>query len=282
MILGAHESISGSYLRAIKEGLEDGCECIQIFTKNQTQWREPQIDESRCDEFKKERKVAKIKFVLSHTSYLINLASNNKETREKSILSLEMEFIRCQKLAVDYLVMHPGAHMNQGEKKGLELIAEGLEKILEKFGTGKPKLLLETTAGQGSNLGRTFEELAWLLENTKRGDLMGICFDTAHSFSAGYDLKTPHGYEKTFEEFDRIIGIKRIFAFHLNDSKKDLGSRIDRHEHIGKGFLGKETFARLLKDKRFSKLPGILETPPLPNGNRGYKENLDTLKSLTK
>lgn len=282
MILGAHESISGSYLRAIEEGLEDGCESLQLFTKNQTQWREPQVDGGRCEEFRRERRKAKIKSVMGHTSYLINLATDNPETLRRSLEALELELQRCDRLGIEYLVMHPGAHMGQGEERGLELIAAGIGVVLEKLQGAGTRILLETTAGQGSSLGHSFEQIAWLLEHTPGSERMGVCLDTAHAYAAGYDIKTSGGYKKTFDDFDRIIGLKKLLAFHLNDSKKDLGTRVDRHEHIGKGFLGPEPFRRLLKDRRFARIPAVLETPPLPGGERGYRENLALLRKLAR
>jgi deoxyribonuclease-4 len=282
MILGAHESIGGSYLRAIEDGLADGCESIQIFTKNQTQWREPEVDEARFEDFRRERRKAKIRFVMSHTSYLINLATDNPETLRRSIEALEHELRRCEKLGIEYLVMHPGAHVGQGEEKGLALIAAGIGGVLEQFKDAGTRILLETTAGQGSTLCRSFEQIAWLLERTPGGGRMGVCFDTAHAYAAGYDIKSAAGYKKTFDEFDGVIGLEKLLAFHLNDSKKDIGTRVDRHEHIGKGFLGPEPFRRLLKDRRFAKIPAILETPPLPGGDRGYRQNLAVLRKLAR
>ncbi len=282
MILGAHESISGSYLRAIEEGLEDGCESLQIFTKNQTQWKEPAVDEGRCEEFRRERRKAEITFVMSHTSYLINLATDNPETRRRSLEALELELRRCDRLGIEYLVMHPGAHMGQGEERGLELVAAGIGGVLEKLKGAGARILLETTAGQGSSLGHSFDEIGWLLERTPGGERMGVCLDTAHAYAAGYDIKTAGGYKKTFDDFGRLIGLKKLLAFHLNDSKKDLGTRVDRHEHIGKGFLGPEPFRRLLRDRRFARIPAVLETPPLPGGDRGYRENLAILRKLAR
>lgn len=282
MILGAHESISGGFTRAIRDGLEDGCRCIQIFTKNQTQWKEPAIDEEKIEAFKRERKKAKINFVLCHDSYLVNLASNNAETRRRSLDALLHEMDRCERLALDYLVIHPGSHMNQGEEKGLELIAHGLSEVLRAFRKAGTRILLETTAGQGSCLGYTFEHLAWLIKNTRGGKKIGVCFDTAHTFAAGYDFRSPQEYKKTFAAFDKTVGLKKLLAFHFNDSKKDLGTRVDRHEHIGKGFLGSEPFRRLLTDRRFAGVPTVLETPPLPGGERGFKENILYLKQLAR
>jgi deoxyribonuclease-4 len=280
MLLGAHESISGAYTTAVGDALEDGCECIQIFTKNQTQWKEPAVDEEKVLAFKAAREKAGIGPVLAHDSYLVNLASDNLETRRKSVEALLREMERCERLGLEFLVMHPGAHMGRGEGEGLELVAAGLGEVLAAFGKARARILLETTAGQGSSLGCRFEHFAWLLKNTRGGKNLGVCFDTAHVFAAGYDIKSADGYEKTFADFDRIVGLERLLAFHLNDSKKDLATRVDRHEHIGQGKIGRETFRRLLRDSRFGSHPGILETPGLPGGERGFRENLLVLKKL--
>lgn len=282
MLLGAHESIKGGYDNSIFFGSEDGCEAIQIFTKNQRFWKEPEISEEERKKFKEARKKSKIKIVIAHDSYLVNLASPDEQIRRKSITSLMKEMERCERLQLPYLVMHPGAHMGQGEQKGLELIAEGLGEVLGEFKSSRVKILLETTAGQGSNLGYKFEHLRWIIRNVRGGKSLGVCFDTCHSFSAGYDISTVEGYEKTFQEFDRVIGLKYLHAIHLNDSKKDCGSRVDRHEHIGKGKIGVTAFKMIVKDRRFKNLPGILETPPLSSGDRGYRENLKILRGLLK
>ena len=281
MILGAHESISGAFSNAVKDALDDGCKCLQIFTKNQTQWKDPELEQAKINDFISNIKASKIKFVASHSSYLINLASNNQETREKSLIALIKEFERCQLLEIDFLIMHPGSHMEQGEDVGLRLIAAGIKEALIKSSNKKTSLLLETTAGQGTNLGYKFEQLAFLIKEINNKNI-GICFDTCHSYSAGYDLKTRKGYDKTFKDFDSIIGLEKLKAFHLNDSKKEFMSKKDRHEEIGKGTLGKETFINLMNDKRFKDTPGFLETPPLPNGSRGYKENILYLLKLEK
>jgi deoxyribonuclease IV len=281
MILGAHESISGEYANAVRDAIEDNCRCLQIFTKNQTQWKEPVLNTKKVHAFIENIKNSDISSTASHASYLINLASNNFETREKSILALFYELERCKALDIDFLIMHPGSHMNQGELSGLKLISSGIKEALKKTSNKKTFLLLETTAGQGTNLGFKFEHLAFLLKEIDIEN-SGICFDTCHSYAAGYDIKTKKGYEKTFKDFDSIIGLEKLKAFHLNDSKKEFMSKKDRHEHIGKGTLGKEAFINLMNDKRFKDIPAFLETPALQNGERGYKENIEFLMSLQK
>jgi deoxyribonuclease-4 len=280
MLLGAHESISGRLSRAVEHGIEDGCECIQIFTKNQTQWKDPEIDEAGAAEFIEARTRAGIRTVLSHDSYLVNLASDNAVTRRKSLQSLFSEMERCERLGVDFLVMHPGSHMNQGEKRGLALVAQGLGRVLGRFPRARTRILLEITAGQGTSLGCTFEQLAWIMRRAPSGRRLGVCFDTAHAFAAGYDFRTRKSYRETFAAFDRIIGLGRLMAFHLNDSKKDLGSRVDRHEHIGKGFLGPGPFRMLLRDRVFRRVPAVLETPAWEDGSRGFRQNLACLRRL--
>jgi deoxyribonuclease-4 len=280
MLLGAHESISGRLGRAVEDAVEDGCECVQIFTKNQTQWKDPELDDDQVSRFREARARAGIQAVLSHESYLVNLASDNGLTRRRSLQALLREMERCERLAVDYLVMHPGSHMNQGEQRGLALVARGLGRVLGRFPRARTKILLEITAGQGTSLGCTFEQLAWIMRHAPGGRRLGVCFDTAHAFAAGYDFRTRKGYRETFAAFDRIIGLRRLMAFHLNDSKKDLGSRVDRHEHIGRGFLGLEPFRMLLRDRAFGRVPAVLETPPLADGSRGFRKNLKALRRL--
>ncbi len=280
MLLGAHESIRARLTRAVEDALEDGCECVQIFTKNQTQWKDPELDEAQVSAFREARSRSGLGAVLSHDSYLVNLASDNAVTRRRSLQSLFSEMERCERLGVDFLVMHPGSHMRQGEEKGLALVARGLGRVLGRFPRARTRILLEITAGQGASLGCTFEQLAWILRHAPGGRRLGVCFDTAHAFAAGYDFRTRKGYRETFAAFDRVVGIERLMAFHLNDSKKDLGSRVDRHAHIGKGFLGLEPFRMLLRDRAFRLVPAVLETPPLAGGGRGFRQNLTVLRRL--
>jgi len=283
MLLGAHESIAGGYTRAVDEGVEDGCACIQVFTKNQTQWRDPVVSDEACARFVEARRAAGIAVVMSHGSYLVNLASDNGETRRRSLEALRAELARCARLGVDYLVIHPGAHMGQGEERGLALVAEGLGALLGGAGGGGgggTQLLLETTAGQGSSIGCRFEQLAWIIAHAGVGERIGVCLDTCHADAAGYRMGTRAEYEATMGELDRVVGLSRLKAFHLNDSKKAHGSRVDRHEQIGKGTMGLTPFGLLLGDPRFASHPGVLETPPLPGGERGYKENLSVLRGL--
>lgn len=261
MRLGAHMSISGGLDRAFGHGLRAGCDCLQIFTKNQQQWRSRPLADDEIARFKAAQQQSGIAPVLAHDSYLINLGSPDDEQWERSIAAFADELERCAALGVPYLVTHPGAHMGSGEEAGLQRVARALGRLLD-AGTGAPTVvLLETTAGQGTSLGHRFEHLARLLELVRHDERLGVCVDTCHVLAAGYDFRTPESYAATFDAFDRLVGLGRIRAFHLNDSKKDLGSRVDRHTHIGEGFVGLEGFRPIVNDPRFADLPMILETP---------------------
>lgn len=254
-----------------------GCESMQIFTKNQMQWRARTIGEDEAARFHSNVRKLKIRKIMAHDSYLINLASVDDKILRMSVEAFEDEMERARLLDIDFLVFHPGAHMGAGEKKGMKRISDNVRSILDRTDAHKPRLLFESTAGQGSNLGYSFEQLSQMLRDVDMDDRIGICLDTCHSYAAGYDLATEKGYESTFELFDEIIGIDRLFGFHINDSKGGQGSRIDRHENIGKGKLGKEAFVHLLNDGRFKSHPMILETPGKENA---YEKDLETLRSL--
>jgi deoxyribonuclease-4 len=277
--LGAHVSISGSIEKSIDRGVELGCNAIQIFSKNQRQWKAPPLSDESIQAFQNALQNSQIHQVVIHDSYLINLASPNSEALKKSRDSFLEEMKRADQLGVPYLVFHPGSHMNTDEKSGLKRIAESLNEVLTRQPEGNVQLLLETTAGQGDHLGYRFEQLAEIVSLVEMRDRMSVCYDTAHAFAAGYDTRTESTYEKTFNEFDQTIGLDRLKVFHLNDSKNDLGSRIDRHENIGKGFLGVESFRLLINDDRFNDCPMILETP---KGELFYQENLELLRSLAR
>ncbi|HPB33879.1 MAG TPA: deoxyribonuclease IV, partial [Caldisericia bacterium] len=217
----------------------------------------------------------KIKKVVAHTSYLINLASPTEEIFEKSIDALIDDLERCNSLKIPFTIIHPGSHLGEGVNKGIERIVIGIERVFEKVKKGG--IALETVAGQGSNIGFEFEQLEKIIEGVKEKDRIFVCFDTAHAFEAGYDIKTQNGFKKVLDEFDKIIGIEKLCAFHLNDSKTPLGSNVDRHENIGKGFLGLEPFKFLVNNKEFKNHPMILETP---GGDDMYIEDLKTLNLL--
>ena len=272
-------SIAGGFHLAIERGKELGCTAIQIFTKNANQWKAKPITQEQVAEFKNTQKQIGIWPIVAHDSYLINLASPKEESLIKSRQSFFHEMERTEMLGLPYLVTHPGAHMGSGEEEGLIKIVESINFLHRQAKGYKMKILLESTAGQGSTLGYRFEQLAYIIDKVEEADRLGICYDTCHTFTAGYDIRTVEAYQKTFEEFDRIIGLKRLLVFHINDSRKGLGSRIDRHWHIGEGEIGLEAFRFLLKDQRFSHLPFILETPKDKAGEMD-KKNLSILKQI--
>jgi deoxyribonuclease-4 len=259
--LGAHLSIAGGLPRAVDRAVASKCEALQIFTKSVGQWRARPLPAEEIRLFRTRVEQAAIHPVFAHDSYLINVAAASPVLREQSIAALGEELDRAEVLGLDGLIMHPGSFTSGDEKHGLRLIADALERLLRQRPHGRTMILMEHTAGQGTNLGYRFEHLAAILERLDGSPRVGVCLDTCHLLTAGYDVCTEAGYSETFRQFDRIVGLKRIRVFHLNDSKKPCGSRIDRHEHIGKGCLGLEPFRRLLSDGRFSSLPMLLETP---------------------
>ncbi|MFA4916739.1 MAG: deoxyribonuclease IV [Syntrophales bacterium] len=278
MMLGAHMSIAGGIEKSILRGLSIGCEAIQIFTKSTNQWQAKPLTTEGIELFKKHRGISDI-FVLGHTSYLINLASPDEDLWLKSVASFITEIERCALLGILYLVAHPGAHVGSGETAGLTRINQGLDRICDATKESKVMVLLETTAGQGSALGFRFEHLKEIIINCKYPARLGVCFDTCHAFAAGYDFRTFNTFEKTFAQFDELVGIEQIKAIHLNDSRGGLASHLDRHEHIGQGRLGLKAFRLLLNDSRFQNLPFLLETPT----GKDLKEdvqNLDTVRNL--
>jgi deoxyribonuclease IV len=276
-LLGAHVSTSGGVDKAPGNGKSLGCEAIQVFTRNQMQWRARPLSDREIAAFREGLKECSIRAAVSHDSYLINLGSHEPVVLQKSLDAFADEIERCEQLGIPFLVFHPGSHVGSGEAAGLQRIAESLNAVLGLKPKHKTQVLLENTAGQGSNLGYRFEQLAEILEKTENPNRLGVCLDTCHLFAAGYDLRTLSTYEATFQEFDAIVGLERVKAFHLNDSKKGLGSRVDRHENIGKGELGLEPFRFLLNDPRFACLPMLLETP---GGDEAYRIDLTTLRSL--
>jgi len=278
--LGAHVSISGGVYKAPERGEKLGCESIQIFSKNQMQWKAKPITPEDSQKFKEELKKTHIKEVVIHDSYLINLGSPDEEKLKMSRDAFLDEMIRAEILGVKYLVFHPGSHMGKGEELGLKLIAESLNILIDKAKEApNVLLLLETTAGQGSNLGYKFEHLKFIMDQVEKKERLGVCFDTAHAFEAGYDISTEEGYERTFNEFDNVIGLEKLKVFHLNDSRTPLGSHVDRHEHIGKGMIGLTAFELLVNDERFKNHPMILETP---GGEKYYEYNLKVLRGLVR
>jgi deoxyribonuclease IV len=272
--LGAHLSIAGGLPRAVDRAEASKCQALQIFTKSAGQWRARPLPADEIARFRARVEETGIRPVIAHNSYLINVAAASPELRAQSIAALGEELDRAEALGLDGLVMHPGSYTSGTEDGGLTLIAEALTVLLR----ARPRrtmILLEHTAGQGTNLGHRFEHLAAIIDRMKRSRRVGICLDTCHLLAAGYDICSEAGYQQTFQEFDRIVGLDRLKAFHLNDSKKPCGSRVDRHEHIGKGCLGIEPFRRLLNDPRFADLPMLLETPKLESKESLRRSDLD-------
>jgi deoxyribonuclease IV len=277
MILGAHVSIAGGVQNAPPNGLKIGCEAIQMFAKNQTQWLAKPYTEDNIQGFKKNLADSGLHPVLIHDSYLINLCTSDPVLLQKSLEGYTDELQRAEVLGVSYVVMHPGSHLGKGEEWGIEALAAHLDEVHSRTAGFKVITLLETTAGQGTNLGYKFEHLAQIREKVKDKSRVAVCADTCHMYSAGYDLKDESGYNDAWKRFDDSIGLENLKAFHLNDTKKAFGSRVDRHDHIGQGLLGLETFRRLLLDERFQNLPGVLETP---GEEEDFRRNLTLLRSL--
>ncbi len=260
LLLGAHISVNGGLEQAFIRGQSIGCTAIQIFTKSNRQWFCKPLTREAIDLFKKTWANSIIQSVVVHAAYLINIGSSNPEVIAKSTQALKEELSRCEQLGITYLVLHPGSRGTTPEKTSLTQIAEQLDQVLEST-PGKTMVLLETMAGQGSNVGYQFEQLATIYQASRNKSRIGICFDTCHVFVGGYDMRTKETYERTWKLFDTILGLDLLKLIHINDSKKELGSRIDRHEHIGKGQLGYEPFRLLFNDQRFFDVPKILETP---------------------
>ncbi|MDD2366402.1 MAG: deoxyribonuclease IV [Desulfuromonadaceae bacterium] len=267
--LGAHMSISGGLHLAIDRAVASGCSLMQIFTRNSNQWKGKPVSENDAALFRKKLAESGLLDVISHDIYLINLASPPGDTREKSLAAFRDELETCARLGITKVVMHPGSHLTDSPETGLARVVEAFNQLFDEVPQFEGRVLIETTAGQGSNLGRAFEELATIIHTSRFPDKFGVCFDTCHTFAAGYDIATEEGYADTMAQFDRLIGLERLACFHLNDSKKGLGSRVDRHEHIGKGTLGLNPFRFILNDPRFATVPKILETP------KGDSEDMD-------
>jgi deoxyribonuclease-4 len=279
MIIGAHVSIAGGIGHAITNAVNNGCETFQLFTKNQNQWREKVYSDPEISEFRELRKksVYQDKPLAAHDSYLINLCANEKEKLMQSRQSFLAEIDRCTKLGIEYIIFHPGAHTGKGEDWGIRTIAESLNTVIGQTTESHVGLLIETTAGQGSTLGYSFEQIGSIVEKISDKSRIGVCIDTCHIFAAGYDLRSVESYENTLKHVQENFDLSLVKAFHLNDSKKDLGSRIDRHERIGRGCLGEGVFKRLISDPRFENIPGYLE---IPGDDQAYQQDTTLLKRL--
>jgi deoxyribonuclease IV len=279
--LGAHRSIAGGFDKAVERAAEVGCACVQIFTKNNNQWRAKPITDEEARRFAAALRQWKIGHPLAHDAYLINLASPDSALWKKSVDAFIDELRRADRLGIPYVVTHPGSSISGDDQTGLQRVVRALDEIHAQTAELSAHCLLETTAGQGTGLGWRFEQLAAILDGVEQPERLGVCFDTCHVFAAGYPLAPEEEYQGTFQAFDRLIGLKRIMAFHLNDSRREQGSRVDRHAHIGRGQLGLEPFRLLLNDPRFQRIPMYLETPKEFEDGRDMDEvNLRTLRSL--
>lgn len=278
MLFGAHVSIAGGIFNAPLYGKEIGCDVIQIFTKNQIQWKIPFLQAEDIKHFQENRLKTGVIPVTVHSSYLVNIAGPDDNVTEKSINDLACELERTEVLNIPFVVFHPGAHKGIGEKYALKSIAENINKIFSKSNSKSTFLLLETTAGEGTTMGYKFEHFAEIFNKLKDLSRIGVCIDTCHIFAAGYDFRDKKNYYETIEKFDKIVGLKFLKVFHLNDSKFPSGSKMDRHEEIGSGEIGLNGFRILVNDERFKDMPGILE---VPGDITGYKRNVNILRSLT-
>ena len=279
--IGAHMSIAGGPAKAFQRIQSVGGECLQVFVKPNVQWQAGELSLEEAAGFKAERERTGITPVVTHASYLLNLASPEREQRTKSILTLALELVRSARLGIEYLVLHPGSHREAGEKKGIEWIAQGIDQALTKAGVPKIKILLETTAGSGSQLGCRLEQLRDMIGLSRNPKKIGVCLDTCHIYAAGFDITAAQGYQEFFDSFQRLIGLNRLKCVHVNDSKTPLGSRVDRHEQIGLGHLGLKTFKRFLNDPRLDGLPFILETPKGEKEGKNWDAiNIRKLKKL--
>ncbi|MFA7289267.1 MAG: deoxyribonuclease IV [Melioribacteraceae bacterium] len=281
LLIGAHAFVRGGCASAIYSSDKLGFTAIQLFTKNNNRWAAPSLKDSEIEEFKNALTKSNIKFVVSHDSYLINLCAVNPEILEKSRLGFIDELGRCELLGIPYLNFHPGSHGGQGEDEGIRLIIESLNVAHEATKDYKTSSMLELTAGQGTAIGYSFEHLKKIIDGVEDKSRMSVCIDTAHAFAAGYNIKDPITYEKVISDFDSIIGLELLKCFHMNDSKKDLGTHVDRHEHIGKGFIGLEGFSNIMNDKRLETIPKILETPKEADQKEDVM-NVEVLLSLIK
>jgi deoxyribonuclease-4 len=276
VVLGAHMSIRGGVSMAIERARSIRCTAMQIFVKNNMQWFARPLDREEIRAFLNHVQRGELLSVFGHANYLINLAATNPQFHANSIRALAEELVRADQLELPFLVLHPGAHLGTGEEAGLKKIADSVDEVFRKIPKVKTKIALEITAGQGSCIGHRFEHLAHIIANVREPERLGVCLDTAHLFAAGYEIGSESGVRTTFHEFDRLIGRNRLVAIHVNDSKTGLGSRVDRHEHIGKGQIGLDAFRFMMQSPHFSKIPKVLETPK----GKDLAEDVMNLKTL--
>jgi deoxyribonuclease-4 len=261
ILLGAHMSIRGGVHMAIERARSISCTAMQMFVKNNMQWFAPPLRREEVCAFLEHRQRGELLSIFAHANYLINLAATNPQFHANSLRALSEELTRADQLELPFLVLHPGAHLSASEGAGLDTVVASIDQVLRRFPKVKTRIALETTAGQGSCLGHRFEHIAHIIDNVREPERLCVCLDTAHVFAAGYDIATEAATRKTFREFNRAIGLDRLAAIHVNDSKTMRGSRVDRHEHIGKGKIGLDAFRFIMRDRRFRKIPKVLETP---------------------
>jgi deoxyribonuclease-4 len=273
-------SIAGGVDRAPLRGREVGCDAIQLFTKSNRQWKARPLRDEEVESFRHNLAATGIGPVVAHDCYLLNLAAPTAAPWKRSVAAFQEELERAERLGIPFLVTHPGAHLGASEADGIARVAEALNVLHAALPRHRVRILLETTAGQGTSLGHRFEQLADILDRVEAAQRIGICLDTCHLFAAGYDLRTPEGYRATLRELEACLGIGRVQAIHLNDSRRELGSRVDRHEHIGEGQLGLAAFGFILNDARFRAVPMILETPKGADQVSADQRNLARLRAL--
>jgi len=276
VLLGAHMSIRGGVHMAIERACSINCTAMQIFVKNNMQWFARRLARQEIRAFLEHQQRGELLSVFAHANYLINLAATNPQFHANSIRALSEELTRADQLGLPFLVLHPGAHLGAGEEAGLEKIIASVNGMFRKTSNIRTRIALETTAGQGSSLGYAFEQIAYIIDNVCEQERICVCLDTAHVFAAGYDIDSEPATRRMFREFDRVIGLDRLAAIHLNDSKTVRGSRVDRHEHIGKGKIGLDAFRLIMRDPRFRKIPKVLETPK----GKDLREDVENLKTL--
>jgi deoxyribonuclease IV len=276
ILLGAHLSIEGGVQMSIQRASSIGCTAMQIFVKNNMQWFARPLTPEEIRGFLKHSQRHELLSIFAHANYLINLAATNPQFHANSLRALSEELSRADQLKLPFLVLHPGAHLGKGEEAGLEKIIESIDSVLSAIPKIKTRIALETTAGQGSCLGSRFEQLAYIIDRVREPERLCVCLDTAHIFAAGYNIGSESAIRNTFREFDRVIGRDRLVAIHVNDSKTARGLRVDRHEHIGKGKIGLEAFRFIMRDRRFRKIPKVLETPK----GKDLAEDVQNLKTL--
>lgn len=276
-MLGSTVPTIGGFHTGFRRGDDWGCECIQIYVTLSRKWYVPKLTRQEVAAFQKERKQSAVKIVAAHVPYLVNIASPDNALRSQALERLEIEFSRCEAFGVPILILHSGGHKASSKEEGLQRVIDALDHVHQTFEEAKTRILLETMAGQGTMLGGRFEELAAILAGIKSPERLGVCFDTAHVFAAGYDIRGYEGYESVLSEFDRVIGLGKIEAFHINDTFMTLGCRCDRHAWIGDGNIGMQTFHALVKDEQFASIPKILE---MPQFDKKSQENLELLRQL--